>query len=109
MLVGLDSETFPPFLRKLKKIKYLNLRYCNIYKIPDWIVELDDLRVLDLLGNDIMTIPDMSKMSKLREVCLSSGLQMGGGMIYNGDLHAQPYDVFPENCRISFLDDIPPE
>lgn len=67
-----EIEKIPKWIRKLRNIKYLNLKNNKIRKIPNSIGLLKSLEVLDLRENEIEIIPNsIGLLSSLKELLLS--------------------------------------
>lgn len=57
---------------QLRKLRVLNLAYCNIVKLPAPIAALDNLEELDLRGNHLEDLPgDFSNMINLKRINIS--------------------------------------
>ncbi len=52
-----ELEVIPKSLKKLSKLKWLDLRGNKLETIPDWFGELIDLSYLNLLHNNLKTLP----------------------------------------------------
>ncbi len=63
---NLALKNIPLNIRKMKKLSALELCFCEIEEIPEWILELQNLEYLDLSGNNFKIIPIwLNKMPKL--------------------------------------------
>ncbi|XP_027335730.1 TMV resistance protein N-like isoform X2 [Abrus precatorius] len=59
----------PPSILGLPSLSYINLSYCNLSEesIPDYFCHLSSLLMLDLTGNNFVSLPScISKLSKLK-------------------------------------------
>ncbi|XP_058730589.1 disease resistance protein RUN1-like [Vicia villosa] len=60
-----------PSLSRLSRLQYLDLSFCNLFQIPNAIGLLHSLEILNLGGNNFVTLPSSIKeLSKLRQLNL---------------------------------------
>ncbi len=58
--------------KKFRNLEYLSLKDLHLKKIPDGIVSLPKLKILDISGNDFKVLPpDFTKLTKLEELFLN--------------------------------------
>jgi len=65
-----------PLLSRFPYLQYLDLSFCNLIQIPDAIGWLHCLEILNLGGNNFVTLPSMKELSKLREFNLEHCKQL---------------------------------
>lgn len=98
----LKCAAFPLFLRHLPKIQDIYLRHSNISMVPEWIGELKELIILDLVGNNhIYELPDsIGHLEKLQEVRLSTSLYFA---LYGEGMEEMEAKL-PPQCKLVFMD-----
>jgi Leucine-rich repeat (LRR) protein len=97
-----DLNVFPREIRQLTWLTRLYVRSVGIKTLPDWIGELENLKVLDISGNNkIKKLPDsIVKLKKLKKLNLSgTGLKILPSFL--GNLASLKYlEISPSDFKI---------
>lgn len=74
-LYGEDIEKLPGSIRKLRRLRYLDLSETSIEKLPNFITKLYNLQTLKL-PRDLIELPkDFHKLVSLKHYCMADTME----------------------------------
>ncbi|PIN24643.1 hypothetical protein CDL12_02625 [Handroanthus impetiginosus] len=113
LILSDNTLKFSPdsFFSKLVNLCFLDLSKTNIEKLPNSLSNLENLKALNLQGcRDLVDIPDLGKLKKLRELDLShtriekvpQGMEELANLVFLSLIFAESLKTLPEGLFLNF-------
>lgn len=101
------ADSFPSFLKGLKKLKHLGLHYCKIKSpLPDWLSSLSSMESLVLSNNDFYGSANViGRLTNLKNLYLDDNKELEGDISIFSKLSNPKYIVLEDNKFTGSLDE----